>query len=231
VGRVFLAGDAAHQTPPFLGQGLNAGFRDAVNLGWKIPLVESGCCDARLLETYQAERDAHAKDLVEWAVAIGQLMENLAAREAGKPDPYPADESAGYGQGRTAPPLRGGVLMMEQCRDNTVPVGSMLRQPSVRGAEGAVHRLDEVLGSSFTVVARKLSDMVLGTEAKGVLGRLGGRTVCLEDLEIVEGELDRVFERHSALVLRPDRYIFGVVDDDWNLDALLLELGRKLALK
>ncbi|MCF6196156.1 MAG: chorismate-binding protein [Emcibacter sp.] len=46
----------------------------------------------------------------------------------------------------------------------------------------------------------------------------------------VEGELDRVFERHAALVLRPDRYIFGVVDDNWNLDALMVELGRKLGL-
>jgi len=231
VGRVFLAGDAAHQTPPFLGQGLNAGFRDAVNLGWKIPLVESGRCDARLLETYQGERDAHAKDLVQWAVAIGQLMETLAAREAGKPDPYPADERSAYGQGRTAPPLRGGVLMTEQCGDETVPVGSMLRQPFVRAGEGAAHRLDEVCGSSFAVIARKASDLFLGPEAEDVLERLGGRTVCLDDLEIVEGELDRVFERHTALVLRPDRYIFGVVDDDWNLDALMLELERKMALK
>ncbi len=231
VGRVFLAGDAAHQTPPFLGQGLNAGFRDAVNLGWKIPMVESGLCDARLLETYQRERDAHAKELVEWAVAIGRLMETLAAREAGKPDPYPADEGSGYGQRRTAPPLRGGVLMMEQCREKTVPIGCMLRQPSVRGDDGAVHRLDEVFGSSFTAVARKASDLVLGLEAEGVLERLGGRVVCLEDLVVVEGELDRVFDTHAALILRPDRYIFGVVDDDWNLDALVLELGRKMALK
>jgi 2-polyprenyl-6-methoxyphenol hydroxylase-like FAD-dependent oxidoreductase len=87
-GRVFLAGDAAHQTPPFLGQGLNAGFRDAVNLGWKIPLVHSGACDVSLLDSYEAERDAHARDLVEWAVAVGRLMETLAAREAGEPAPH-----------------------------------------------------------------------------------------------------------------------------------------------
>ena len=127
VGRVFLAGDAAHQTPPFLGQGLNAGFRDAVNLGWKIPLVMSGVCDVRLLESYAAERDAHARDLVQWAIAIGQLMETLAAREAGLPDPYPADQSSGYGQGRTVPPLRNGVLIAEQCGAE-LPVGAILRQ-------------------------------------------------------------------------------------------------------
>jgi 3-(3-hydroxy-phenyl)propionate hydroxylase len=230
VDRVFLAGDAAHQTPPFLGQGLNAGFRDAVNLGWKIPLVLSGRCDARLLETYQAERDAHAKDLVEWAVAIGQLMETLAAREAGLPDPYAVDQSSGYGQGRTAPPMRGGVLMMEQAGDEKAAIGTMLRQPTVRDESGKVFRLDEVFGSSFAVVAKQAGALKMGADAAAVLDRVGGRVVSVEGLEIVDGEWDRVFESYAAVVLRPDRYLFGVVDDDWSLDALLLELGRKLSI-
>jgi len=229
VGRIFLAGDSAHQTPPFLGQGLNAGFRDAVNLGWKIPLVMAGVCDVRLLESYAAERDAHARDIVEWAVAIGQLMETLAAREAGLPDPHPADQSSGYGQGRTVPPLRGGVLMTEQCGADE-PVGGMLRQPSVRECDGAARRIDEIFGPSFAVIGHKADDLRMGAGASAVLERLGGRVVSLEGLEVVEGEMDRVFDSHSAVVLRPDRYVFGVVDDNWDLDRLLGELGRRLAL-
>ena len=229
VGRIFLAGDAAHQTPPFLGQGLNAGFRDAVNLGWKIPLVLAGVCDAKLLESYAAERDAHARDLVEWAVAIGQLMEILAAREAGLPDPYPPDQSSGYGQGRTVPPLRGGVLMTEQCGVDA-PVGGMLRQPTVREGYAAACRIDELFGPSFAVIGRKAGDLEMGEEASAVLERLGGRVVCLEGLEVLEGEMDSVFDSHSAVVLRPDRYIFGVVDDDWDLDGLLSELGSRITL-
>ena len=229
VGRVFLAGDAAHQTPPFLGQGLNAGFRDAVNLGWKIPLVMAGVSGVSLLESYAAERDAHARDLVEWAVAIGQLMENLAAREAGLPDPHQADQRSGYGQGRTVPPLRGGVLMTEQCGANE-PVGGMLRQPTVRKGDGACCRIDEIFGPSFAVVGRKPSDLRMGAEASAVLERLGGRAVSLEGLEVEEGAMDGVFHSHAAVVLRPDRYIFGIVDDNWDLDGLLGELGRRLEL-
>jgi 3-(3-hydroxy-phenyl)propionate hydroxylase len=230
-GRVFLAGDAAHQTPPFLGQGLNAGFRDAVNLGWKIPLVLAGTCGERLLESYAAERDAHARDLVEWAVAIGKLMETLAAREAGLPDPHPsADRSAGYGQGRNVPPLRGGVLVEAQVRAG-LPVGVLPRQPTVRSGPGGAFRLDELLGRGFAVVARKEGDLRLGPEAREILQRLDGRTVGLEGLEVVEGELDRLFDAHPAAVLRPDRYVFGVVDGDRDLDALLRELARKLALR
>jgi 3-(3-hydroxy-phenyl)propionate hydroxylase len=230
-GRVFLAGDAAHQTPPFLGQGLNTGFRDAVNLGWKIPLVHAGVCDERLLDSYAAERDAHARDLVEWAVAVGQLMETLAAREAGLPDPYPAaDPSSGYGQGRTAPPLRGGVLVDAQSGGD-LAVGSLLRQPTLRRPGDVECRLDELLGRSFSVVGRKQSDLRLGAEAKAVLDRLGGRAVCLEGLEVMLGEQDRLFDAHPAAVLRPDRYVFGVVDDEWDLDRLMLELGGQLALR
>jgi len=229
-GRVLLAGDAAHQTPPFLGQGLNAGLRDALNLGWKIPLVLGGVCDDSLLASYEEERDAHARDLVEWAVAIGKLMETLAAREAGRPDPHPADHSAGYGQGRQAPPLRDGVLVTEQIAAGR-PVGSILLQPRLREAGGEPFPLDERLGSGFAVVGRTRADLEMDAHARGVLERLGGRAVDLDGLERVEGGADTVFEAHPAVVVRPDRYLFGVVDEAWPLDRLMRRLGERVGLR
>jgi len=229
--RVFLAGDAAHQTPPFLGQGLNSGLRDAVNLGWKIPLVLSGVCGDALLDSYAAERDAHARDLVEWAVAVGQLMETMAAREAGRPDPHPeVDQSSGYGQGRVAPPLRGGVLLEAQSGGDHA-VGSLLRQPIVRDAKGRQSLLDEHIGRGFAVLGRKPGDIEMGPDASALFERLGGRSVSLEGLEVTVGEADRVFESHPAVLLRPDRYVFGVVDDDHDLDSLVVDLARRLALR
>jgi 3-(3-hydroxy-phenyl)propionate hydroxylase len=230
-GRIFLAGDAAHQTPPFLGQGLNAGFRDAVNLAWKLPLVRAGVCGAELLESYAAERDSHARDLVSWAVAVGKLMETLAAREAGQPDPHPeVDASAGYGQGRTAPPLRGGVLLDAQSRDDQA-VGYLLQQPTLRGPDAVIRRLDELIGRGFAIVGRETNDLILGPQARAIFERLGGTAVSLEGLEVVEGKIDPLFDTHPAAVLRPDRYVFGVVDDEWGLDRLIVELGRRLGLR
>ena len=71
--RVFLAGDAAHQTPPFLGQGMCAGMRDAANLAWKLAAVTAGAPDA-LLDTYQLEREPHAQAVIDVAVDFGRLI-------------------------------------------------------------------------------------------------------------------------------------------------------------
>ena len=228
-GRVFLAGDAAHQTPPFLGQGLNAGCRDVVNLAWKLPWVVEGVCGDALLDTYAAERDAHARDLVDWAVAIGKLMENLAAGEAGRPPPHAVDQSSGYGQGRSAPPLQGGVILTEQVGPES-SAGFLLRQPTVRRPDGGECRLDELLGPGFAVVARTGKDLAMSAASRAFLERIGAGRVSLEGVEEVEGDRDRLFADHPAAIVRPDRYVFGVVDADFDLDRLVAALEAKLAL-
>ena len=77
-GRVFLAGDAAHLTPPFMGQGLCAGFRDVANLAWKIAAVAQGA-DEALLDTYQTERAAHVREYIEMAVEMGRFINQTGA--------------------------------------------------------------------------------------------------------------------------------------------------------
>jgi len=230
VGRVLLAGDAAHQTPPFLGQGLNAGFRDAINLGWKLPLVLRGEAASRLLDTYEAERDPHARDLVDWAVAVGRLMEHLAATEAGEEPPPPPDaQRSGYGQGRTIPPLRAGVLVAEQVREDAI-AGHVFRQPTVRAPDGTAVRLDELLGAGFAVVGRDSAALEMSSASRALLERLGANVVSLEGVKVVEGELDSLFDAHPAALVRPDRYVFGASDDDLSLDEVIGRLPGLLAL-
>ena len=79
-GRVFLLGDAAHQTPPFIGQGMCAGIRDAANLAWKLALVLDGKADDRLLDTYEAERRPYARRMVRLAILVGAMMTGGSAR-------------------------------------------------------------------------------------------------------------------------------------------------------
>ena len=234
-GNIFIAGDAAHQTPPFLGQGMNAGMRDAINLAWKLPLVMSGEADPALLHSYQAERHAHATDLVDWAVAIGQLMEHLAAVEATErngeaPPEVPAkQQSSGYGQGREMPPLRDGVIMLDQLSDSG-STGYLFSQPMVRDATGREFRLDDALGPGFAVVARNRNALKISPTSEAVLSRLNARRIALDGLDVTRGKIDRLFGEADAAIVRPDRYVFGHTDKSHGLDDLIAQLAHLLHL-
>ena len=234
-GRVFIGGDAAHQTPPFLGQGMNAGMRDVINFAWKLPMVIAGTADQALLHSYQAERDAHAHDLVEWAVSIGHLMEHITsverAKRAGAPEPEtpPALMSAGYGQGREAPPLRAGVLMQDQVSKEGI-TGYIFSQPILR-VEGSDKRMDDLLGDGFAVVGKTTADINVSARSREILVQIGAKAVSIEHLEISRGHFDRGFEQADVIIVRPDRYIFGHADGQYTLDQLIDNLAAKLHLK
>ena len=86
-GRIFLAGDAAHQMPPFFGQGMVSGVRDAVNLAWKLDLALQGAAGDALLDSYDSERSAHVQHAIGMSVELGKVIcetdpAAVAARDA-----------------------------------------------------------------------------------------------------------------------------------------------------
>jgi 3-(3-hydroxy-phenyl)propionate hydroxylase len=234
VGRIFIAGDAAHQTPPFLGQGMNAGMRDVINLAWKLPMVVQGVAGEALLETYYEERNAHAHDLVDWAVSIGRLMEHLAEEERCQRDGLPAPEapptlkSSGYGQGREQPPIRDGAVLLEQVSD-TGSTGYLFSQPLVQRQDEPAVRLDDLLGPGFALVTRA-AEVTLSESSQRILERIGARVVSLAGLTEVRGHIDRLFGSHEAAIVRPDRLVFGHTTEDLSLDELIARLGTALSL-
>ena len=232
--RILLAGDAAHQTPPFLGQGMNAGMRDVINLGWKIPLVLAGVADDALLDTYEEERKAHATDLVDWAVAIGKLMEHLAAVEAAEragvepPKPDEDRRASGYGQGRDQPPIRDGVVCLDQVSDSG-STGYLFSQPIVQTAGGDERRLDDLMGPGVCIVGRTEADLVHDAGSAEIIRKLGGG--CLEGLTEVRGHFDRLFAHSRAAIVRPDRYVFGHTTADLTLDELISQLADAVTVR
>lgn len=90
-GRVFLAGDAAHMMPPFMGQGMCSGVRDAANLAWKLAEVVQGRSPDALLDTYEAERRPHAEAVIALSIEAGRTIERLAADPTDLPHPASPD--------------------------------------------------------------------------------------------------------------------------------------------
>lgn len=208
-GRVLLAGDAAHQMPPFLGQGLCSGLRDAANLAWKLEAVARGWAGAGLLASYDVERRPHATGLVAHAVDTGRLIDQLAGRaESARPL-----ESA-YGGERPFPHLLEGVLAGTHAMR-----GRQLPQPWLDGRP-----LDDHLGPGWAVLPgdRLAVPPPLGQRWEAVGGRVvrGTGAVLTGDLLPPEG----------AVVVRPDRYVAAVAADADELgrctDELLRWYGR-----
>lgn len=233
VGHIFIAGDAAHQTPPFLGQGMNAGMRDVVNLSWKLPLVIQKKADDRLLDTYESEREAHAQDLVDWAVNVGKLMDHTAEVERAvqqgvlPPEAPEQMKSSGYGQGRAQPPIRDGAVLIDQVND-AGSTGYLFNQPDVL-AEGQNYKLDDLLKPGFALV-HKFDELSLDETSKRIIDHLNISIVDLGNLTPIRGRFDQLFKEHDAALVRPDRIVFGHTTDQVSVDDLLLAASSKLAL-
>jgi len=199
-GRVLLAGDAAHLTPPFIGQALGLGLRDAHQLAWKLARVLDGRAGPGLLDTYQAEREPHAWALIRIALLLGAIMTRggrggAAVRGGLLQVARRLPAVARLATDSSTPPLRPGPLV-----DPRRPAGTLLPQPSV-SVGGRRCRLDDVLGPR---------------EAELAIDGAGRLSVHLEDGERVRvddgGVLVDWLRRAGArrAVVRPDRIVRSV---------------------
>jgi 3-(3-hydroxy-phenyl)propionate hydroxylase len=223
--RIFLAGDSAHQTPPFLGQGLCAGIRDAANLAWKLRLVLRGAARESILPSYQSEREPHVRALIGIAIDMGRIIctrdaEAAAARDAaflGRP----AREQA-------PPPMPG--LGKGLWRPDSPLAGRPGLQARVRGRDGTPALLDDVVGPGFAVLTRGPEPPPLRAAARRVLDAVAGHAVPLGPALDVDGAYARWLDRDGcdAVLVRPDHVVFGTASGPDAASALLEELGRVL---
>ncbi|GAB4207072.1 MAG: bifunctional 3-(3-hydroxy-phenyl)propionate/3-hydroxycinnamic acid hydroxylase [Roseiflexaceae bacterium] len=227
-GRVFLVGDAAHLMPPFLGQGLSSGARDAHNITWKLDLVLRGLADPAVLDTYEQERSPHVRAVTRLAVLVGQfIMERRPALNLLRDQGITRlNRSPLLNREVQLPGLHQGLLL-----HGTPAAGTRFIQPrvTVPGSMTSV-RLDDVLGDGFAILVMQTdprAELEVGTV--DYWQHLGSRFIQVlppgqpfpasvpDGLQIIRddtGELSAWFARHrrAAVVVRPDRYVFGTFD-------------------
>ncbi|GAA3994647.1 bifunctional 3-(3-hydroxy-phenyl)propionate/3-hydroxycinnamic acid hydroxylase [Streptomyces marokkonensis] len=211
-GRVLLAGDAAHLMPPFAGQGMCSGIRDAGNLAWKLDLVLGGRADERLLDTYTLERRSHTKAAVLASVKLGRVI--CVTDPAAAADRDAAILANGGGR-RTPPP-------------EATPLATGLLQPGAGDVIGA-GRFDDLIPAGFLLITTEEPDIVSETR-RTLLSRLGATLVHIgPDEQTDSGYLDYLRDRGAASVLvRPDYHVYGTAPAG-AMTALLEELLDRLA--
>jgi 3-(3-hydroxy-phenyl)propionate hydroxylase len=198
-GRVLLAGDAAHLTPPFVGQGLGLGLRDVHQLSWKLAVVLAGEADDALLDSHQAEREPHARALIRLALLLGRLMTGggrgaAVTRRAVLAAVRRIPAVARLATDSRTPPLRG-PLVDRRGRAGRRLAGSLVPQPRVE-IDGRRCRLDDVLGDGAAELTADLR-----------VRRADGTEVRVED---PSGTLRRWLGSARAVRIRPDRIVGSV---------------------
>ena len=221
-GRVLLAGDAAHEMPPFLAQGMCSGIRDSHNLSWKLDLLLNGQADGSLLDSYQAEREPHVRFITEKAIELGrvQTLRDLAAAQARDERLLALRAARQKPEKLSLPPLGGSLIA-----DN----GAIFPQGQVRFGT-RIGRFDDVVGAGWCLAVQRVSllDQLPPDRLQAWHG-LGGRIAVLgepdrsDSATDVDGTYAAWFQDSacSAAVVRPDWHVYGTASGGAELASLL----------
>ena len=205
--RLFLAGDAAHQMPPFMGQGMCSGIRDAANLAWKLRAVLRDSAPVALLDSYEAERRPHVERCIELSIEAGRLLDEPL---------FPEPDSDDGERWSRLPPLSG--LFQDSAGPAPFPVGHQARQPTVE-TDGRRCLLDDIAGPGWYLVSDGPAD---GAGLARVLEatRFGDP----------DGWLRRLLGGSAAVLIRPDRYVYGTAASRDDVAALLDDARHRIGL-
>lgn len=237
-GRILLAGDAAHMTPPFMAQGMAQGLRDAQNLAWKLERVLAGTSPTSLLDTYGEERRPHVVETTLTAIELGRVICERDPELARQRDERLVAEQGG--QVRTVfrqnmiPSLKCGLIAAY-----SPGAGSLFPQPNVR-ASNFEGRLDDLTGRGIRVAVVGELDAASEAQLLGLLELCGGMliqfgsnrstetpTVRVEELEAVMAPWLASLGQ-SVVIARPDNYVYGTTKTTADGIAMLQHLLRSL---
>jgi len=217
--RALAAGAAAHLMPPFAGQGMCSGLRDAANLAWKLDLLLGDLATDDLLESYQSERLPSVKAAIEFSMELGKVI--------CVPDPVEAaarDEVMAAGVGEEPAPAPGLPAIGSGFIHPTAPhAGRQFVQGRVGG-----RLFDEVHGNGWRLVVLGASVEAVGSNELAWFESIGGRVVRLADPDPL---LVGWFAEHatSYALQRPDFYLYGTAQTEEQTTTLLGDLRAHLS--
>ncbi len=234
-GRLLLAGDAAHVMPPFMGQGMCSGIRDAWNLAWKFDLILDGKADASLLDSYQVERMPHVSQIIDLSIYLGKMICIADAKEAEQRDL--AFKTKAAPPPPPFPCLTSGLLRRTAQGDIEEGAGLLAPHVTVEKVAGR-GRLDDVIGLGFVLIGSDANPLESFDEATlAALETIEMHYVHLSEdtatgaVKDLDNRLKPFMTAHGwdAMIVRPDFYVYGGTSRSEGPRALVKDLLSDLA--
>lgn len=233
-GRCILAGDSAHTMPPFMGQGMCSGIRDAVNLSWKLAAVLKGQASDHLLDTYELERKHHVSQLIEMSMAVGSNV-----LTTNPDDGLARDQKLRTGELshlRLFPRIISGIVRQQTSADSTIVDGRPALQARVAFGK-IVARLDDFFEPGWRIISRHpIPDNLLSCVHHQLMSQLELKVAHVSrgagegSFVDIDGDYDLWYRKtgQKAFVVRPDNYVFGAARSMQDIPALLDEVAASL---
>jgi len=222
--------------PPFAGQGMCSGIRDAANLAWKLDLVLRGVAPDALLDTYTSERSTHVQHAIHMSVELGKVICVLDPDVAEARNQRMAE--TGGDPERALPPAPPAVLTDGVIHRGSVAAGSLSPQFTVshRGRTGL---FDDVVGHGFAVLTSGVHPHdVLSADDLSFLETIGAHLVPIVPADSSDptgyADVDAAYlphlaaHGHAAVIVRPDFYVYGTVGEIADLPGLVTDLRADL---
>ena len=255
--RIFIVGDAAHQMPPILGQGMCSGIRDAQNLCWKLDLVLRGLAPDELLNTYQTERLPHVQEIVKLATRAFKIFKTRNPLVALVRDTTMlivrrfANSNKFQNIGSDMPPLTEGILASFANSKQQSVAGKMFIQPQVLTDTGKLVLLDHILDTDFAILGLYTDWFDIVTpESKAFLNSISTKFIYVvpaasenrlnklkqkqltNSVKVIEDTGNQIIDwlakqQKEIVIIRPDRYVFGVCDHQ-ELNSTVIQLRSLL---
>ncbi len=237
VGRCMIAGDAAHLMPPFAGEGMCAGFRDAVALGWRLNAILEGKLNDTVLDSYVSERIHHARHYIDFSQELGNIICIADPQQAAERDRTMKAALAA----RNHEPITGDLVHLGPgvwCED-TAAAGELSTQGIVE-ANGCRDRFDQAVGQGWMVIGLDTDPAdALGSQRLRTLRALDGRAIKIgaPGTECDATDVDGTYRnwmtsiKATYFILRPDFYIAATADSTDHLCHRFDEVMEKLSLR
>ena len=232
IDNIFLLGDAAHQIPPYAGQGINSGIRDSINICWKLNMILNHSLNPIMLESYQIEREIHVEETIKSSIALGKLIDSLSiAYKKNMPiadavAPEARDQAYGGRKANPSENINPGIYFNSLSHKFT---GRLIPNCRLKDNKNVDVYLDSEINGQIAIIGEGNIYDYLDHDTVSLFKKLNTKFINILDYSFKNTDLREMIKAGFILV-RPDFHIYGITDSEHNLKDLAEQFFASLCL-